>query len=36
MVKLKRNKINAFAYVDDLAMAGICKANMLDAMNIVE
>ena len=36
MVKLKQNNINAFAYADDLAMAGICKANMLDAMNIVE
>ena len=36
MVKLRKSNINAFAYADDLAMAGICKANMLDAINIVE
>ena len=36
MKKLRENKINAFTYADDLAMAGYSKANLLDAINIVE
>ena len=36
MNKLKKNMINAYAYADDLAMIGICKANLLKAINIVE
>ena len=34
--RLKRNKIDAFAYADDLAMIGLSKANLLNAINIVE
>jgi len=36
MERLKKGKFNAFAYADDLAIIGICKANLLDAINIVE
>ena len=36
MKTLRLNKINAFAYADDLAMVGRSKANLLDAINIVE
>ena len=36
MKKLRMNKIHAFAYADDLAMAGYNKVNLLEAINIVE
>ena len=36
MTKLKKNNINAFAYADDLAMIGISKAKLLEAIEIVE
>ena len=36
MNELRVNNHNAFAYADDLVIIGICKANLLDAMNIVE
>ena len=36
LVKLKEEKHTPFAYADDLAVIGICKANLLDAINIIE
>ena len=36
MKKLKKEGISAYAYADDLAMIGIGKANLLNAINIVE
>ena len=36
MKTLKENGINAFAYADDLAIIGKCKANLLNAINIIE
>ena len=36
MTKLKKNNINAFAYADDLAMIGISKIKLLEAIDIVE
>lgn len=36
MKRLRENKHDAFAYADDLAIIGLCKANLLDAINIVE
>ena len=36
MIKLRKHNINAFAYADDLAMVGICKTKLLDAITIVE
>jgi len=36
MEKLKKRKISAYAYADDLAMIGISKANLVEAINIVE
>ena len=36
MTELRKNNISAFAYADDLVMVGICKANLLKAINIVE
>ena len=34
--KLEEQDFEIFAYADDLAMIGKCKANLLDAINIVE
>ena len=36
MEKLKKENINAYAYADDLAMIGVGKTNLLNAINIVE
>ena len=36
MATLRKNGINAYAYADDLAMIGVSKANLLNAINLVE
>jgi hypothetical protein len=36
MAKLRKERINAYAYADDLAMIGISKTNLLNTINIVE
>ena len=36
LVELKRLNHKPFAYVDDLAVIGICKANLIEAINVIE
>ena len=36
MVKLKERGLHALAYADDLAVIGICKTRLLEAIDIVE
>ena len=36
MATLRKERINAYAYADDLAMIGISKTNLLNTINIVE
>jgi hypothetical protein len=36
MKKLREKGFMAFAYADDLAIIGICKVKLMEAMDIVE
>ena len=36
MVKLKEKGLHALAYADDLAVIGICKTKLLEAIDLVE
>ena len=36
MDRLKERNLEAFAYADDLAIIGICKVRLIEALNVVE
>ena len=36
MVRLKERGLHALAYADDLAVIGICKVKLLEAIDIIE
>ena len=36
MEELRKEKLEAFEYADDLAIIGICKTNLIQAIDIVE
>ena len=36
LIELDKIKVVSFAYADDLAMVGICKTRLLEALKVVE